>query len=269
MRWIDSLEARFGRFAIPGLVRIIVAFNALVFVLYLLDKHFLELIHLDKNLILQGQVWRLVSYIFIPSLGRWWVMPDYLWLVFWLLFILMLGDGLEQAWGAFKLNVFYLVGMLGTTVAAFIFGASYNNAMLNLSLLFAFATLYPEHPILIFFVIPVQIKWIAWLSFAGLAFAFLAGSLATRMAIAASLANYVLFFWPMIFGLVRHRRQVTKRRQEFQLKSTPDTESLHRCATCGRTEDSDPDLEFRVSRDGEEYCSEHLPSRTEVPQSQP
>ncbi len=261
MDWLNTLEAKFGRHAIHGLIRIVVGFNALVFVLSLVNPDFLKLLYFDRELILQGQVWRLVTYIFIPSLGRWWLMPDYLWLVFWLMFIWMLGDGLEQAWGAFKLNVFYFTGMIGTTIAAFFFDTNFNNALLNLSLLFAFATLYPDFSIMIFFFLPVKIKWIAWVAFGSLVLSLLGGPLSLRMAILASLGNYILFFGPTLFATVRHRHTVAARRREFESKAAPETESLHRCAACHKTELTNPELEFRVAKDGNEYCVAHLPGR--------
>jgi hypothetical protein len=259
MKWIDALEKKFGRHAIHGLVRVIVFLNAFVFILTLVNPHFLELIYLDPALVMQGQVWRLFSYILIPALGRWWLMPDYLWLVFWLMFIWMLGEGLEHAWGSFKLNMYYIIGMLGTTVAAFVFGDNFNNVILNLSLLFAFATIYPDYPIRLFLIIPVKIKWIAWFSFGGLCLSFLTGSLSIRMAILAGLANYIIFFSGMIVHDFKHRNAVTKRRQRFLKEAMPADEALHRCEVCSRTEITNPDLDFRVSADGNEYCVEHLP----------
>ena len=262
MNWIESLERRFGHLAIPGLIRIVVAFNAAVFILYLGNPGILSFLQLDRDLILHGQVWRLFTYIFIPSLGRGWLMPDHLWLVFWLLFIWMLGDGLEQAWGSFKVNLFYLIGMIGTTIAALFLGAGFNGAMLNLSLLFAFATIFPDHSILIFFFLPVRIKWIAWVSFAGLCFAFLGSSWAARAAILTALANYLLFFGPMIVGMARHRQTVASRRLRFERNvKEAAADTMHSCAVCKKTEVTDPDLDFRVSRDGNEYCVEHLPAR--------
>ena len=77
MKWLDSLEAKFGHLAIPGLIRIVVGFNALVFILIQINPNFLSLITLDRDLVMHGQFWRLVSYIFIPSLGGGWLMPPY------------------------------------------------------------------------------------------------------------------------------------------------------------------------------------------------
>lgn len=262
MNWIDYLESKFGRFAIPGLVRIIVGFNALVFVLSLINKNFLSLLVFDRDLILSGQVWRLLTYIFIPALGDSWLMPDYLWLVFWLMFLWMLGEGLEQAWGAFKLNLFYLLGMIGTTISVFVFGANSASVTLNMSLLFAFATIYPDFQILLFLIIPVRIKWLAWFSFGLLMFSMAGSSLALKMGVLVSFLNYALFFGPQLWRQGMQRKAVAARRAEFESKHRAETEALHQCVTCRRTELSDPSLEFRVSKDGNEYCVDHLPSRS-------
>jgi hypothetical protein len=264
VRFLNSLEAKFGHLAIPGLIRLVVFFQALVFVLHLINPHFIELLYLNPQLVMHGEVWRLVTYIFIPSLGDWWLMPNYLWLVFALMFLWMLGDGLEQAWGPFKLNLFYFTGMLGTTVAAFFFGQGYSNLMLNLSLLFAFATIYPDFVIQLMLIIPVRIKWIAWFSFGLLALSFATADAGFRMAVLVSLANYALFFWRDFFQKARNTQYVAKRQAEFRAKARPDLEPMHRCEVCKRSDQSNPELEFRVSMDGHEYCTEHLPSKQAV-----
>ena len=120
------------------------AFNALVFVLYkLVGPHFLELLVLDTHRIMHGEVWRLVTYLFIPSLGG--LFGDWLAAFMYLMFLWFVGNGLEQAMGAFKFNVFYLCGMLGTTVAACLTDTGeFSNGLLNGSMFFAFARFYPE-----------------------------------------------------------------------------------------------------------------------------
>jgi hypothetical protein len=63
---------------------------------------------------------------------------------------------------------------------------------------------------------------------------------------------------------VRNRHGTANRRRRFEGNARAETEPLHHCATCGATELTNPNLEFRVSRDGEEYCLTHLPNATKV-----
>jgi len=84
------------------------------------------------------------------------------------------------------------------------------------------------------------------------------------MALVAAFANYLIFFGPELIRAARNRQQIATRRRRFEGKARPEDEALHRCANCGATELTNPNLEFRVSRDGEEYCLAHLPSATQV-----
>lgn len=260
MSLLDKLERRLGFIAIPGLIRIVVAFIGLVYVLTFLNPEIFSILDLDTERIKGGEVWRLVTYIFIPrGIGQPGAMQP-LWVVLALWFLWFVGEGLERAWGAFRLTLYFLVGMIGITIAAFLFGGQSSNAMLAASLFFAFAWFYPDEVIYVFFVIPMKIKWLAWVAFAFLVLGFVGGSNSYRMAVVAALSNYIIFFGPQIFQQARHRQEVSTRRKRFEVQTRPESEPLHRCATCGATELSDPNLEFRVASDGEEYCMAHLPS---------
>ncbi len=253
MTWLDKLEQRLGFLAIPGLMRIVVAFNALVFLLVRLNPGFRFVVDLDPGRIRHGEVWRLITYIFLPQTD------SFLWVFLLLWFLWFIGEGLEQAWGAFRLTLYFIVGMIGTTAAAFFFGARFSNSMLYASLFFAFARFYPDQVIYLFFVLPAKIKWIAWVSAAFLLFGFVVGTNSYRMALVAAMANYLTFFGPEIIHDARHRGEVSARRSRYARSSRSEAEPLHKCSVCGATELSDPNLDFRVARDGEEYCMAHLP----------
>jgi membrane associated rhomboid family serine protease len=253
MSFLDKLERRFGFIAIPGLIRAIVTLNALVFVLVLLNKGFDSYLALDIARIRAGEAWRLITYIFVPQTGHFLLVVVALW------FLWFIGDGLERAWGAFRLTLYFLVGMIGTTVAALLSNSQFSNQMLFTTLFFAFARFYPEEIIYVFFILPLKIKWIAWIYAAFLLLGFVTQSNSYRMALIAALSNYLIFFGPGVLQQLRQRKEVAVRRQRFDVQSGSDEEPLHRCATCGATEISDPSLEFRVARDGEEYCIAHLP----------
>src|SRR5881392_3041463 len=238
MTWLDKLERRFSFLGIPGLIRIVIGFTALVYVLVYLNRGFESFLTLDPVLILRGQVWRLITYIFLPQTFS----P--LWVLLALWFLWFIGEGLERAWGPFRLTLYFVVGMMGTTIAAFFF---------------AFARFYPDEVIYILFILPVKIKWLAWIYAAFLMLGFFLGPNSYRAALIAVFINYFIFFGPEIIHQARHRHDVSTRRRRFEVQSRSPTETLHRCALCGATELSDPNLDFRVAQDGEEYCMAHLP----------
>lgn len=260
MKWLDWLESKIGFLAFPGLIRIIVAFQALVFILNALQPEFVQMLTFNRDAVLEGQVWRVFTFVFIPpAMG--WLGP--LGVLIALYFLWFLGEGLEHAWGAFKLNLFFFVGMLGAAVMALVMGQADSGPLL-LSILFAFATLYPDFQILLFFILPVKIKWIAWISLFFTVMVFLGVSLPVKALMLVSFGNYILFFGPTLWRSLQHRQEVLARRERHASRSVQEGEALHECAVCKRTEVSNPELDFRVSSDGEEYCTEHLPGKTGV-----
>jgi membrane associated rhomboid family serine protease len=258
MTLLDRLERRFGFLGIPGLTRILVGFNVLVFLLIWMNPHFRSVLELDPARIRQGEVWRLITYIFLPAVTSTQGF-GLLWLVFALWFLWFIGEGLERAWGSFRLTLYFIVGMIGTTAAAFFFGANFSNVMLIASLFYAFAWFYPDEVIYVFLILPMKIKWVAWASAAFLLFGFVVGSNAYRMSLIAAFSNFLIFFGPAFIQKMRQRGEVSVRRERFESSQRSESEPLHKCAVCGATELSDPTLDFRVSRDGQEYCIAHLP----------
>src|ERR1051325_10954706 len=113
MKLISRLEHKLGRFAIPHLTMWVVLFNAIGYVLAWRSPDVAEMLFLDPAKVMQGEVWRLVTYLFIP--------PSFspLLIAFVLYFFYMMGEALEHEWGAFRLNLYYLIGMVATTVIAF------------------------------------------------------------------------------------------------------------------------------------------------------
>jgi membrane associated rhomboid family serine protease len=249
-KWWDVLGRRLPWLGTPGVLKAVVLLNALTFLLVTIDPAYAGMLALIPEKVRQGELWRLVTYIFIPQTS------SAFWVFFLLLFMWFLATALEEHWGALKLNVFYLVGMIGCTIAAFFFGGGSSNTFLNLSLFFAFATIAPNYEIFLFFILRVRIKYIAWVLAGMLALQFALLPLPAKMAMAASLANYLLFFLPGFVRETATRRNDAARLRKFR---SAEESTVHRCAQCGRTEASDPDLDFRVSADGEEYCTEHLP----------
>ena len=270
MSWLNWLEQRVGFLAIPRLIPTIALLNAFVFLLNLFQPEYVYYLTLEPSRILHGEIWRIFTYIFIPQVflshGAVGMQPLFFLLYIWMM--IWIGNSLEQAWGAFRLTIYYLVGMLGVTMVSFLlnWGQSEGNVApfyINTSLFFAFATVYPNVQVYVLLIIPVRVKWLALISLLPLLFVFFIGDWLDKIAIIFSFLNYVVFFLPSAISGARHRRQVQGRRIKFTGDSVRSDEPLHQCVVCKRTERDDGDLEFRVSSNGEEYCLEHLPKPVE------
>jgi len=242
MSWLNWLENRVGFLAIPRLIPAIALLNLFVYILFQFQPEYVSFLTLEPALVLRGEVWRLVSYIFIPQyfLGSGSIMQSVFFLLY-VWFMIWVGNSLEHAWGAFRLTLYYVLGMAGVTIAAFLLGAgqSEGNVLplyINLSLFFAFATLFPNVQIYVLFIIPLKVKWLALFSLVLILLAFVYSPLVGKIAIVISLLNYILFFAPMAVSNARHNRDVQKRRLKFASGSVPVDEPLHRCAVCKRTE---------------------------------
>lgn len=250
--FLDRLERLAGRFAVTGLIRYIVALNALVYLLLLVSPGYAGMLALDRDAIFRGEVWRLVTWIFLPNT------TSPIWILFYLMFTWWLGETLEGLWGSFRLNLYYAIGVIGCSLAALLFGVSGGNFLLSLSLLFAVATLAPDEQVLLL-IIPVKLKWLALISLVypwGLL--FFTGPLGVKAMIVVCLANYLVFFGPGWVRRIREGRALVGR-SRGPAQAAPILETLHRCEACGVTEVTDPHTDFRVAPDGREYCSKHLP----------
>ena len=260
MNWLDKLERRFRNFGIKGLMNYIIALNAIVFFMIKIESSFYGQLVLVPDLVLQGEVWRLVTYLFIP--------PTFspIWLIFALYFYYMIGSSLEHEWGTFKFNMYYLIGMIGTTAAVFITGGVATAVYLNLSLFLAFAYIFPNYQILLFFFFPVKIKYLAYLDAAFILYGIFTQPLSGKIAALVSILNFLVFFGKDIFISLRRGRQSYRRKKIYVAKFPKDL-TIHRCEICGRTEKDDKDLEFRycVECEGDhEYCMDHLYSHEHV-----
>lgn len=211
MRWFDKLERKIGHRAIKGLMMYVVVLNLAVYLLQILvpsGRLYSKLI-LMPSLVLKGEIWRLITYIFIPPSAS----PIFI--IFVLYFYYIIGNSLEQEWGSFKFNLYYLIGMIGTTIAAFITGLGTTGTYLNLSLFLAFAQLYPDHELLLFFILPVKVKYLAWFNWAVIGFTLLFEPLPLKAAAVASIVNYFIFFSDDIRNDIKMRRLVRNNRKRF------------------------------------------------------
>jgi hypothetical protein len=234
---LSRLERRFGRFAIPNLTTYVVAGMAIGFVLGTLKPEVLDAMALDLRAIRSGQVWRLVSYLFIPR------STSLIWLVFQLSFTWFIGRTLEAEWGAFKLNLYYLLGMLGTMLAAVISGESVGNLYLNTTLFFAFATLFPDYQLTLYLIIPVRVKWLALLSLGALVLEAVFGSWGHRAGILAAMSSYFVFFGGTLVQKLRARGARSGASEPGRSSSEPVAKvSVRACSSCGALEAEGADI---------------------------
>ena len=246
-RLLAKLERRLGSLAIEGLPLIIVVGMVVAYMLARARPEILGALSLDLEAVRNGQYWRLVSFLFLPeSMSLTWLLfvPYFTWLI---------GSSLEQEWGAFKLNVYYLLGMLGTTASAWLAHNGVGSTYLNLSLLFAFATLAPDFEVRLYLIIPIKMKWLAILSAAFLAYKAAIGDWAERAAILAAVSNYFIFFGGHLVGLAQGRRVLLRqaaRRESYRAAASsvrPDAPEEGAmggrvCAVCGAKEADGADI---------------------------
>lgn len=266
MSLLSRLNSKFGRYAVPNLTMVFIVGQVFLYVAQQIDPgqagvDVLDKIRLNPAKVLSGEVWRLVTFLFDPPTSN---------LIFafffWYLFYLM-GTTLEVSWGVFRYNMFLLIGYVASVACAFglyfTMGAANGNLPASSGFLYgtvflAFARLYPEFVMYIFFILPVKIKWLALFQWIGYAIGFLFGPWMVKAMIVASVFNYMLFFGRDIWLDIKqgHRRM---RHQARALKAPP--RLIHKCHSCGITSDDAPQKQFRYcSKCAGEccYCPEHL-----------
>lgn len=257
VKWLYRLEKRFGKLAIRNLMLYIVTLNALVFLFqYFGLGAVTDKLALYPELVLKGEVWRLITFIFIPPSGNIFLVLIALY------FYYFIGTSLENEWGTFKFNVYYFVGMAATAAAAFVVGGPVTGLYLNTSLFLAFARLNPEFQILLFFIIPVKVKYLAWLNWAFIIYTVLNpfGYTSYKILAAVSVLNFLVFFGKDMINSTKNRGKSVYRRQKFSA-AVPRDFTIHRCCICGITEKDDPKMDFRycmLCEGDHEYCSRHL-----------
>lgn len=208
-----DLERKLRRYAISDLMKYIVIGQGIVFaLLYIwptLGYQLYSLITLTRTGLMRGQIWRLVTFVFVPPSSS----PIFI--LFALYFYYMIGVGLENQWGKVKFNLYYLVGMLGSIIAALITGYA-DNTFLNLSLFFAYAALYPDEQVLLFMLLPIKMKYLALVDAALYLYYFIVGTASTRITIVLCLLNVALFLGGDIINTIRRESKYWKTRYNFR-----------------------------------------------------
>jgi hypothetical protein len=255
MSLLSRLESRFGRYAMPNFAIVVIALQAALYVADWTQRQnpnpnlpasITERVLLDSEKVYEGEWWRVVTFLVQPPFDQ-------------LLFALLgwyvfywTTSYLEAVWGAFRTNVYMLVGYLASVAAALLpplFGGGdmvVPNVFYYGATILAFARLFPEVSILIFFVLPIKAKWIGRLTLLGYFLMLYQGPWGVRWMILAAISNYILFFG------VSHLRwwKDHQRRQSFRVKvATLDRKMVHECRVCGVTSNMSPKTTFR-------YCSQ-------------
>jgi hypothetical protein len=256
MALLNRFERAFGRFAIPHISLYLVFGQVLFWSVAFLGYFDLERIALLPLAVRHGEAWRLITFLLLPPNAQP-VFIAFAWYMFW-----MMGSALEDFWGAFRYNLFLLIGWALTVAVALLFPANYaTNLFLAGSVFLAFAFLNPEFEILIFFILPVKIKWLALIQWVLYGYALLAGTWPVRLAVLASISNFLIFF----AGEIIQRMKTGRRQMEYKARQTAahadEREPRHRCIICGKTDLTDPQMDFRYCSKcaGDEcYCTEHI-----------
>ena len=295
MKILKSLRRKFNQFCyqnrnkgIPNLMLYISIGTAIVYVLSQMDKSstLYNALCFDRGLILQGQVWRLFTYVFTFNAG------NVLFMLVSLLCYFSLGRAMEHIWGTFRFNLFYFTGVVMMDIFCMLFGGFRADVYyLNMSLFLGYATLYPNAGFLLFFIIPVK-AWIFALfdliiTFSDVVRLTVAGLFPYNLFPLIAIANYFLFFgkdvvnviplsWRINAGRLFKKKPGTKKTGTVPFPTAGSYQATtakvqapytHKCTVCGRTDVTNPELEFRYcSRcNGYHcYCEEHISNHTHI-----
>ena len=270
MHFLNKMERKFGKFAIQGLMKYVIACYVIGFVIEYLAPQLYSYLTLEPYMIFHyGQVWRLISWVLIPP-----PTGNIIFAVIMIVLYYQLGTALENTWGTFRFNLYIFGGILFSILGALVlyavyggqaigFGGSFSTYYINMSIFLAFALSYPDMQILIYFIIPVKMKWMAVVYGVLIVYEIVTSGWAGRVAIIASILNFLIFFfatrnYQRISPKEIHRKQSFKRKMK---QPAGHGITKHKCAICGRTELDDPGLEFRFCskcNGNYEYCQEHL-----------
>ena len=287
---MKKLRSRFDRFCfrhrdkgIPNLMMYIALGSALVYMMSLIDKTnaLYYFLCFDRAAILRGQVWRLFTYALTFDMG------NILYTAIGLLCYYSLGRAIENSWGTFRFNLFYFSGMLMMDIYCMIFGGYATVDYLNLSLFLAYATMYPDAQFLFLFIIPVKAWIFALMDLRLVVFGLLSYPFPANLFSVISLANYFLFFGKDVLNVIplswrmNARRLFRKGHGKQKAKTIPFPNAgsyqatvakpqapyTHKCTVCGRTDISNPELEFRYCSRCKGYycyCQDHINNHAHI-----
>lgn len=260
MPLLNRFERRLERYAIPNISLYLVGGQVLFWAVSFLGFFDLERIALLPAEVMAGEAWRLITFLFLPPNAH----PVFIAFA-WYMFYLM-GSALEEQWGVVRYNLFLFIGWALTVGLTFMLPGSYaTNVFLAGSVFLAFAYLNPDFELLLFFILPVKIKWLALLQWLFYGYALIFGLWPVRLAVLASIGNFLCFFARDIIHRLRTGRRQMAHRARHVATQSEESEPRHRCVICGKTEISHPQMDFRYCSKcahDECYCAEHLGTHT-------
>ena len=210
MKWLNKLERKYSRFGIENLMQYIVGITVVVYLIQnFMGIYIAQYLYFSPQLILRGEVWRVITFIFIPEYG------SIISMFFASYFYIMIGNTLEYHFGTFRFNIYYLCGIIGTIIAGLITG--YGSAhYLNLSLFLAFAYLYPDVEVRLFYLIPIKVKWLAYLDWFYFIVSLVTGTWGQRAAVIVSLINFFIFFGKDFIDFIQNKRRYGSVQSNFR-----------------------------------------------------
>lgn len=302
-RFLTKMERKYGRYAIPHLTWFIIGFYVIGYALTLINSNIASYMTLEPYFILHGQIWRLFTWVVIPPSSF------SIWTVIMLFFYLSVGQTLERAWGDFRYNIYIFGGMLLSLIAAFVcylifylitgnpvivFGNTpFSTYYICLSIFLGFAATFPDVQVMLYFVIPIKVKWLGVVYVAFIAYDVIqyiriasAGkpiAWVYVVGIMVSLLNFALFYFStknmkrFSPGEIKRRAAFRKAMQQGSIHPEASAQgnerreswtgnstqrgARHRCDICGRTDLTNPELDFRYCSKcagSHEYCQDHL-----------
>ena len=261
MTLLDKLERKFGGWAISNIAAYIVGGQVVIWLLswnfreFDGSNSFLERMLFDSAKVLEGDVLRIFAFPLIPPLS------GGIFLIFvWYIFYLMAG-ALESQWGAFRLNVYLLLGaVLGMLAGLLLPGIAIDNSIWGQTIFLAFAYLFPDFELRLFFLLPVKVRWLGWIAWAMLGLMFAVAPWQFKIFVAASVSNYFIFFGKDILFKARSKKRLANLKSE---KVKQMAEPFHTCSRCGATDKSHSEREFRYRSD-ECICDNCLAAESSV-----
>lgn len=283
---INKLERKFGKYAISNLSLYLVMGYAIGYILSIFTPSLYSVLTFNPYAIIHGQIWRIITWLLIlPESDNIFV------LLIMIFFYYSLGTNLERTWGTFRYNLYLFSGYIFTMIGGVIFyvvmglmnteiggdmiwqmtgsavGLYTSTYYINMSIFLAFAVTYPEMEVLLYFIIPLKIKWLGYLYGAFIIYNLISSPWIIRVMIIMSLLNFIIFFFTTrnynrINPRELNRKRVYRKKvHESQRNAVYSNGARHKCAICGRTELDNPELTFRFCSKctgGKEYCQEHL-----------